>query len=81
VDGILGTAPVASFKPNALGFYDLGGNVAEFMWDGVDENKGYIRGGRWDSVSTYCRVTNHGAYIFNSSNITLGFRIALVQPK
>jgi tetratricopeptide (TPR) repeat protein len=45
VDGILGTAPVASFRPNALGFYDLGGNVAEFMWDGADESKGYIRGG------------------------------------
>ncbi len=81
VDGILGTAPVASFKPNALGFYDLGGNVAEFMWDGVDENKGYIRGGRWDSVSTYCRVSSHGSYIFGNRHLTLGFRIACIERK
>ncbi len=81
VDGILGTAPVASFKPNALGFYDLGGNVSEFMWDGVDEKKGYIRGGRWDSVSTYCRVSSHGAYVFGDRNLTLGFRIACIERK
>jgi formylglycine-generating enzyme required for sulfatase activity len=30
IDGIKGTAPVASFKPNALGFFDLGGNAMEW---------------------------------------------------
>ena len=56
VDGISGTAPVASFKPNALGFYDLGGNVAEWMWDGVNAKSGVgiIRGGSFVGAEGHC---------------------------
>ncbi len=32
-DSFVGSAPVASFPPNANGFYDMGGNVAEWVHD------------------------------------------------
>jgi hypothetical protein len=77
VDGIKGTAPVGSFKMNVLGFYDLGGNVGEWMWDGLDEKTGkrVIRGGYW--FLSNCAVAYRGKNFPEDRYYYFGFRVAL----
>jgi formylglycine-generating enzyme required for sulfatase activity len=79
VDGIKGTAPVGSFKMNVLGFYDLGGNVGEWMWDRLDEKTGnrVIRGGYWHGYAEGCTVAYRLSRYPEDRNGSLGFRVAL----
>jgi serine/threonine protein kinase len=79
VDGIKGTAPVGSFKMNVLGFYDLGGNAREWMWDGLDEKTGkrVIRGGYCDYDAEFCTVASRNRYNPGNRSGSIGFRVAL----
>ncbi|MEI6713627.1 MAG: SUMF1/EgtB/PvdO family nonheme iron enzyme [Verrucomicrobiota bacterium] len=79
IDGIFGTAPVGSFKPNTQGFYDLGGNVQEYAWDGIDpKGKRVCRGGSWFTVSPQSSSSSNRAPAESRSR-SQGFRI--VQGK
>lgn len=66
-DGYLYTSPVASFKPNGFGLYDVYGNVFEFCegtlkTDPQDRKVVHARGGSW-----WC--SNHACGFFNSVDI------------
>ena len=89
--GIQSTHPVATKRKNALGFYDLSGNVREWCrdWTGAypkekevnpvgppDGDFRVLRGGSWDYHDIFCRVSDRFYFDPRVRGNYVGFRLA-----
>ena len=85
------THPVGRKQPNALGVYDMLGNVWEFCHDGYDEYPGgervnphnvavgkgrVVRGADWKSTATTVRMGERHTIGVNEKGSSVGFRLA-----
>jgi len=85
-----GSKTVAGKMPNALGIYDMSGNINELCWDLAGPYSGDAsenptgsatgferirRGGFWNANDTYSRVANRDSGYPFTANEHLGFRL------
>lgn len=74
-DGYAWTAPVASFKPNAFGLFDMTANAREFMVDDWQEDLTTSRNNGSVHIGPAPFVTvRGGAWNYNPKNLRLNYR-------
>ena len=89
-DGHEGTASAGAYQPNALGLFDLGGNLMEWCWDWKAKyssapqtnprgpksgSKRAMRGGAWNYSPPHLRCTNRHDENPSYALTHIGFRV------
>lgn len=70
------TRQVAIRQANELGIFDMSGNVREWCFDEIGQNR-MVRGGSWYENSEKCRVAYRDQYFTpDSASYYMGFRLA-----
>ena len=75
------THPVKQLSPNELGIYDMSGNVWEWCEDLIDPSTSsrVLRGGGWNDLAKYCRVSYRDYDDPSIKFSDIGFRLVLPQ--
>ena len=79
-DGFVTTSPVGSFKPNALGIYDLAGNALEWCNDFYDTSihQRVLRGGAWNNCGPKSLLSSYREHAAPGRfSVVTGFRCVL----
>jgi formylglycine-generating enzyme required for sulfatase activity len=78
LDRFWGPAPVATFEANPFGLHDIGGNVAEWVWDCWHDT--YLRaptdGSAWINPGCKLRVVRGGYWASSPDHSRSAFRIS-----
>ena len=71
------TTPIATYPANALGMYDMLGNVREWCLDGplLNSEARYIKGGGWNKPVSHLQIDKPLSTWFLHSGAAIGFRV------
>ena len=75
-----GTTMVGSFSANALGVFDMAGNLSEWNEAMIDSQSRGIRGGSWSADASFAAATTRAMFPDDpgKENADVGFRVAFV---